>query len=232
MANKRILKKPTSATTPPLRVLAVGAHPDDVEIYCLGLLVQLQRLDWQVGWIVATDGQAGLTHATKADQRREEAICAAATIGVKPTLLGLTDGQLTGGERELKLLRQQVHKFAPNLIISHAPNDYHPDHRALSQMTTQICPLNCALIYADTMCGVDFLPEFSVDISAVFEQKMAALREHASQKPSAFLPHLTTWNRFRAMQTSRRDVQYAESYQVARALGRPSVFEMLRHLVL
>ena len=222
----------TKASKPPLRALAVCAHPDDVEIYCLGLLLQLQILGWEIGWVIATDGQAGLADANADDQRRKEATQAGAIVGVKPMLLGLEDGQLSGDECEQTLLRQAVHGFAPNLLISHAPNDYHPDHRTLSKMVTQICPVQCALIYADTMCGIDFLPEFSVDISAVFDQKIAAFKEHQSQSPTSFIDKIALWNQFRALQTAKRGLQYAESYCIVRAVGRPSVFQLLGNLVI
>jgi N-acetylglucosamine malate deacetylase 1 len=232
IANQDASTTKSAMPSPALRVLAIGAHPDDVEIYCLGLLLKLQSRGWQIGWIVATDGQAGLADAMSVDQRRKEACNAGAKVGVAPILLGLEDGQLSGSERELKLLREGIQQFAPNLIISHAPNDYHPDHRVLSQMTTQICPVACALIYTDTMCGVDFLPEFSVDISDVFDEKMTVLAEHVSQNPTPFMEKIATWNRFRAMQTAKRGLQYAESYRAVRAMGRPSVPALLQELML
>jgi LmbE family N-acetylglucosaminyl deacetylase len=68
----------------PPRILAFGAHPDDVEIYCLGLLLRLRAAGWEIGWAVATDGQAGLPAGGEPDLRRDEARKAGARVGVEP----------------------------------------------------------------------------------------------------------------------------------------------------
>lgn len=140
------------------RALALGAHPDDVEIYCLGTLLRLQSLGWQIGWVVATDGQAGLPPNAASGIRRHEAMAAAALVGVTPMLLGLQDGRLHDGTAEVAALRLAVDAFAPTLLIAPSPNDYHPDHRALSRLAKAVCPLQTALLLTDTMMGVGFLP--------------------------------------------------------------------------
>jgi N-acetylglucosamine malate deacetylase 1 len=209
------------------RVLALGAHPDDVEIYCLGTLLRLQQLGWHVGWVVATDGQAGLPAGAAPGLRREEALAAAALVGVVPTLLGLQDGRLLDGPAEVAALRDAVERFAPTLIIAPSPNDYHPDHRALSRLAQAVCPLSTALLLTDTMLGVNFLPELTVDITTSHERKMACLRAHASQVSDATLSALSTWASFRGLQQGRRGTRYGESFRVDPAFGRPAVAWLL-----
>jgi LmbE family N-acetylglucosaminyl deacetylase len=111
-------------------ILAFGAHPDDVEIYCLGLLLRLKSLGWRVGWVVATAGQAGLSPAGEPDERLAEMRLAGESVGITPTCLSLNDGELTDTPFSQAAVRAAMASFTPDLVITHHPDDYHPDHRA------------------------------------------------------------------------------------------------------
>lgn len=197
--------------TPP-RVLAFGAHPDDVEIYCLGLLLRLRAAGWEIGWAVATDGQAGLPAGAEPDLRRREAHEAGERVGVEPMLLGFDDGGMTGGPAELKAVRDVLKAFGPTVVIGPHPADYHPDHRLLSRLVTDACPPGALLLYADTMLGQGNLPTIHVDVTAHYSQKRAALSAHVSQSAPAFAPMLETWARFRALHCGVQGAEYAEGY--------------------
>lgn len=212
------------------RVMALGAHPDDVEIYCLGTLLRLQLLGWEISWVVATDGQAGLPADAEPGLRRREAVAAAALVGVTPALLGLEDGRLHDGAAEVTALRSVVQAFAPTLLIAPSANDYHPDHRALSRMAQAVCPLQTALLLTDTMMGVGFLPELSVDITSTFGRKMECLRQHRSQLSDTALDALGTWCAFRGMQQGSKGVLQGEAFRVDPACGRPAVVALLADL--
>jgi len=214
------------------RALAFGAHPDDVEIYCLGLLLKLQQEGWNVGWVVATDGLAGLPKGMPVGTRRQEALDSGNLVGVIPNLIGLEDGRLGDDPRTLDLIRATIADFKPHLIISPSPNDYHPDHRALSRLVNSACPIRTALIEMDTMMGVDFNPDLSIDITSVFQQKLSCLRRHVTQEPDKFMDKLNTWSSFRAIQTAQLNVFHAESYRVNRTYGRVSPLFMLAEHVL
>lgn len=214
----------------PQRVLALGAHPDDVEIYCLGTLLRLQRLGWEIGWVVATDGQAGLPASATPGLRRAEALAAAALVGVAPVFLGMEDGALRDGAAEIDALRSVVDAFAPTLLIAPSPNDYHPDHRALSRLAQAVCPLQTALLLTDTMMGVGFLPDLSVDITPTFARKMQCLREHRSQLSDAALDALGTWHAFRGLQQGRKGVRHGEAFRTDPACGRPAMTALLADL--
>ena len=193
-------------------ILAFGAHPDDVEIYCLGLLLRLKSLGWRVGWVVATAGQAGLSPAGEPDERLAEMRLAGESVGITPTCLSLNDGELTDTPFSQAAVRAAMASFTPDLVITHHPDDYHPDHRALSQLVRQACGLKSGLVYADTMLGLGCCPDFSIDISDFAVAKHQALRLHASQKPDLFLDNLVVWEKFRAIQTFQKDVSRAEAY--------------------
>jgi LmbE family N-acetylglucosaminyl deacetylase len=196
----------------PPRVLALGAHPDDVEIYCLGLLLKLRAAGWEIGWAVATDGQAGLPQGAAGDLRRREARDAGARVGVEPILLGFEDGGMSGGPDELHAVRQAVRDFAPTVIVAPHPADYHPDHRILSRLAADACPPGTLLLYADTMLGQGNAPALHVDVSAFHAEKRAALAAHASQAAPAFAPMFETWARFRALHCGVVGAESGEGY--------------------
>jgi LmbE family N-acetylglucosaminyl deacetylase len=196
----------------PPRVLALGAHPDDVEIYCLGLLLRLRNAGWSVGWVVATDGQGALPAGADPDLRRREAEAAGAIVGVEPTLLGLEDGELAGCERELRAVRSAIRAFGPTVLVTHHPADYHPDHRILSRLVSDSCPAGTLLLFADTMLGEGAWPELFVDVSDVHAEKLEALRAHRSQLAPAFAPMFETWSRFRALHCGVVGARHAEGY--------------------
>ncbi len=191
---------------------AIGAHPDDVEIYCLGLLLRLQDAGWTIGWAVATDGQAGLPSGARADLRRDEAMAAGRTVGVKPMLLGLMDGGLIGTPDDARAVRAAIADFKPAVLITHSPDDYHPDHRTLSRLVAEAAPPETVVLFAEAMLGGGAQPERLVDITAQYQRKRAALAAHASQSAPDFVPAFETWSRFRALHCGVKGARHAEGF--------------------
>jgi len=117
----------------PLRLLILGAHPDDAEFHAGGLATRYRRQGHAVRIISLTCGDAG--HQTQSgpalsDRRREEMRAAAAVIGADFEMWEHGDGRL---EPSLDLRWQVIRElrtFAPDLVLTHRTNDYHPDHRA------------------------------------------------------------------------------------------------------
>jgi LmbE family N-acetylglucosaminyl deacetylase len=185
--------------TTPMRVAAVGAHPDDLEILCGGTLVRLARAGAAVSMVVLTDGAAG--HKTIAPDelreiRREEARRAAETIGARPVWLGLRDEWLFDDEPTRLRVVEALRQAQPDLILTHHPNDYHPDHRAASGLVFSASfvatlpniltesphlPVVPPLVYFDTLAGVGFLPQEYVDITEQLSDKLALYGCHRSQ---------------------------------------------------
>lgn len=196
------------------RAFAIGAHPDDVEIYCLGLLLRLQDAGWTIGWAVATDGQAGLPQGARVDLRRDEARAAGATVGVEPILLGRADGDLIGTPDDVRAVRNAIADFKPTVLITHSPDDYHPDHRTLSRMVAEACPAQVVLLFAEPMLGGGAAPERLVDITSQYNRKRTALAAHASQSAPEFVPAFETWSRFRALHCGVRGALHAEGFFV------------------
>ncbi len=121
----------------PLRLLIVAAHPDDAEFHAGGLAAIYRSLGHVVRFISITCGDAGhhqMSGPPLAQRRRDEAATAAAVIGAECEVWQHADGQL---EPTLELRWQVIaalRRFAPDLVLTHRTNDYHPDHRAVGHV--------------------------------------------------------------------------------------------------
>lgn len=218
----------SAASAPPARILAVCAHPDDVEIYCLGLLLVLQSVGWEIGWAVATDGLAGLPAGADPQMRRREALAAGALFGVTPQLLGLHDGGLRGSGQDRAAVAGAIAAFRPHVLVTHNREDYHPDHRVLARLAAEACPADTLLLEADTMLGDGFLPDLHVDITPFHADKHRALDQHVSQAAPAFRPKLDAWAAFRALHCGLAHARYGEGY---RCVPTAATRRMMRRLM-
>ena len=118
------------------RVLLFGAHPDDAEIFAGGLLVRHCQIGSVVRMISVTDGRSG-HHHTAPDElvriRREEARRSGAIIGAEYITWDFPDGSLQPDLNVRAAIIREIRSFKPDLVLTHRPNDYHPDHRAVGQ---------------------------------------------------------------------------------------------------
>lgn len=197
-----------------LTLIGIGAHPDDIEIYCAGFLSIAQACGHRVHWLIATDGGgAGKgDQATLCQRRREEARAAAAVFNVAPVFLGHPDGALAEERGVVANIEGTLEPLKPDLIVTHAPNDYHPDHRALSEYVSRAASFRAPVLYADTMLGINCQPDYYIDITKHFERKLQALKLHASQPIERFMERLEVWNRFRGLQSNLPGCKYAEGF--------------------
>jgi LmbE family N-acetylglucosaminyl deacetylase len=119
-----------------VRILVIGAHPDDAEFHAGGLAALARGQGFAVRFVSVTNGDAGHHQSwgrPLALRRREEAQAAAAVIGAEVEIWDYRDGHL---EPTLDLrwrIVSLVRTYAPDLVLTHRANDYHPDHRAVGQ---------------------------------------------------------------------------------------------------
>jgi LmbE family N-acetylglucosaminyl deacetylase len=183
----------------PKSVLAVGAHPDDIEILCGGTLAKYAKLGAKVSMAVATDGAAGhmvIPPKELAEMRHHEAENSAKTIGADFYWLGFGDERIFEDLETRMIFVELIRKAKPDLIIAHTPNDYHPDHRVVSRLMfdasfmsglkniateTPYHPGVQPLVYLDSVNGSNFIPTEFVDISDTFEIKKKMLLCFESQ---------------------------------------------------
>jgi LmbE family N-acetylglucosaminyl deacetylase len=225
-----------------LRILAVGAHPDDLEILCGGTLARYAREGHAVVMAHLLNGDKGhykMAPATLARIRKREASAAGAVIGARVIGLDLPDAQLFSDLKTRKLIIDLVRESRPDVIITHAPSDYISDHVATSQLVCDGSFYSAAplfktrkaahrkiapVFFMDTLAGVGFLPDEYVDISETFRKKIGMLEQHRSQLQwlkehdhTDIVGFVETAARFRGLQCG---VRYAEGFRRYEAWGR------------
>lgn len=181
------------------RVLAVVAHPDDAELLCAGTLARARGDGAAVGVCVLCRGDKGQPAdrvSNLAAVRRREAAASARLLGAKLFHVGFGDGTLFDGPVQRRKVIDVFRAFRPTLVLAHAPEDYHPDHRAAAALaeaaswlaasrgqTTRRPPLDAppALWWMDCLQTTGFEPGFYLDISDFAGLKRRMLACHASQ---------------------------------------------------
>ena len=211
-----------------MKIVGIGAHPDDVEIFFYGFLAACKARGDDISIGVATDGAAGGDNpgAELAVIRAKETANALGALA-PPTLLGLPDGGLVDVAGAREVIGAYLRDCKPDLVVTHAPDDYHPDHRALSHYVTDAVGFTCPILFAETLMGVGFTPDFYVDITPFFAAKQAAIMAHDSQEPERFAAASALMNRFRAAQCNAPDGHYAEAYRMASRFPFTDIREML-----
>ena len=218
-----------------MRVLAVGAHPDDLEILCGGTLARFAAEGHEVVMCHATKGDRGsFVHTSEeiARIRDGEARAAAAVIGAEHARLGLSDGEVNAADPEQqRLVADLVRGARPDLIITHSRGDYMGDHDEISRLVFECSfyatlplyetgkphhPPVTPVYFMETIMGLGFTPTEYVDVSDVIDRKVAMLEAHSSQLTWLrdhdgvdIVEQMKTTARFRGQQCG---VAYAEGF--------------------
>jgi LmbE family N-acetylglucosaminyl deacetylase len=192
------------------RLLAVVAHPDDADLLCAGTLARARADGATVAICVLCRGDKGKPSGKSenlAARRHKEMAASADLLGAELFTGNFPDGTLMDDVETRRVVIEILRKFKPTLILAHAPEDYHPDHRAAS-MLAEAASWFCAsrghktkspalasspaLWWMDTVDMSGFTPAFYVDISAQLQLKTQMLACHQSQlargKDSDFSP--------------------------------------------
>lgn len=217
-----------------MRVLAVGAHPDDIEMCCAGTLAKFAAQGHQVIMAHLCNGALGgrLPKEELAAIRRHEAEASAAVIGAE--LLGplFEDLNIFPDRAAREAVARLIRRAQPDLIIAPPPDDYHPDHVATSQLIFDasflatlpnfeseegVVPHVTPLFYMESASAIGFLPTDYVDISETIDLKRQMLRCHASQvawmkeyRRVDLMAEMEIIARFRGLQCG---VSYAEGFR-------------------
>lgn len=183
------------------KVLLICAHPDDADLLAGGLAMRLRSRGHKIKFIAATNGNKGHYKEdpiTLAKRRFEEGMKAADHVGADYDTLNINDGEVWVNEENYRKVMRCIREYAPDLIITHRPNDYHRDHRYVGQLVMDasymlIVPLAfpeyrtpyrdmpvIAYTY-DNFENPPFTPSVILDITDVYERKALGCMAHESQ---------------------------------------------------
>jgi N-acetylglucosamine malate deacetylase 1 len=193
-------------------ILTIAAHPDDIELSCVGTVIKAIKAGKKVGMIDLTEGQLG-TRGNN-ELRLQEAAEAAKIIGASVREnLGLMDGYFENTHENRHKIIQKIRQYKPDIVITNPPLDRHPDHGRCSQMVTEACFYSGLQKIETELDGVkqephrpsrlfyfmqhhNYEPSFVVDISDEMDQKLKAIRAFGSQfhvpdskEPETLLSH-------------------------------------------
>ncbi len=184
-----------------LRIMIIGAHQDDAE-ECGGLAVKFSRLGHRVRFLSATNGQSGHQEYPgykTVKIRMAEMEKSRAVLGIEAyECLDINDGYLTAEIHNRERMMRAIRTFAPDVIITHRPWDYHPDHRNTSALVQDCSYLLRVPNFLPTVPVMDKLPlifymhdtfrkpcpfhaDVAIDIDDVAERKIQAFAQHESQ---------------------------------------------------
>ncbi len=216
-----------------MNVLAIGCHPDDMEISCSGTLAKCVKRGDKVTVCHVCNGNMG-HEIIKPEElrlmRAQEAQNAGKLAGIEVVTLDIGDLLPNGSDiAQRDMVMELIRKVQPDFIITHSPTDYMPDHREVSKLVfdasfaasvpqygaggkAAVTPI----FYMDNLAGMNFNPTEYVDITDEIDLKLEMLECHVSQLKWMrdhdgidFAEFVKTCSRFRGLQSG---VQYAEAF--------------------
>lgn len=192
---------PAADEAPKLRIIVFGAHPDDAEYKAGGTAAKWAKLGHDVKLVSVTNGDIG--HWKEAGgplalRRAAEVKAAAKVLGVTSEVLDIHDGELLPTLENRKLITRKIREWKADIVISHRPWDYHPDHRYVGVLVQDaafmvtvpfFCPDTAPLkrnpVFFYSSDGFQkpypFRPDIAVALDEVMDQKLAAIHELPSQ---------------------------------------------------
>ena len=228
-----------------LDILAVGVHPDDVELGCSGTIINAIAEGKKVGIIDLTQGELG-TRGT-IETRYTEATAAAKVMGVSAREnLKMDDGFFKHDKKNIREVIRSIRKYQPEIILCNAPEDRHPDHGRSAKLVAEAAFLSGLRkietkedgkmqaawrpTYVFHYIQDRFLqPSFVIDITESFEKKMEAILCYKTQfnspgtdEPQTYIssPQFMETVKARALMLGKRiGVQYAEGFLSEKVIG-------------
>ena len=201
-----------------MNVLALGAHPDDIEYGCGGMLTKYAQKGHRVYMFIASDGARG----GDAGVRRREQEDAALALGATSVFWGgYPDTEVPLNRELIVRIEAVIHDVQPRMIFVNCPDDTHQDHRHLAQSTVSATRYVPNFLFYEVPSTQNFAPNCFTDIEKVLDRKLAALEAHRSQVTKTNIEDMTILElakssaNFRGIQAR---VKYAEAFQSVRLL--------------
>jgi LmbE family N-acetylglucosaminyl deacetylase len=195
------------------RVLAVGAHPDDIELGCGATLLAHAAAGDAVTMLVMTGGENG---PGPVGDRVAEQRSAAAVLGAGLRWGGLRDCTLTPDAATVRIVEEELARTGADVVYVHAPDDSHQDHRAVAAATLGAARRLSRVLHYQSPSTLTFTPTVFVDVTAHLTGKLAALAAHASQvelsamvEPDAVVASARHWG-------AHARIGYAEAFAPTR----------------
>ncbi len=204
-----------------MKILAFGAHPDDIEYGCGGFLISAAQSKHEIYLSVLTNGSASAEPSCRVAEQEK----AAELLGAKDLFWGnFHDTEMTPNRQLIVSIEKDLKKVAPDMVLVNAPEDAHQDHKALASCAITACRYITRVLFYHDYTTLNFQPDTFVDIGDVLEKKRLLLACHASQVSKAYptgLDMLESISALAAYYGFLAKVKYAEAYKPLRNLMKP-----------
>lgn len=199
-----------------MNILAIGAHPDDIEIGCGGTLIKYTNRGHRVFLMVMTEGGLGASTTIRAEEQMDSR----AIIGAEHVFWGgHEDTKLMVDKDVITKVENVISEVMPDFIFCHYPDDTHQDHRHLAQVVVSATRNSRNVLFYEVPTTWGFNPYVFVDISDTIEKKIEALKAHHSQVTKTNIEDLSIVKIARSSANFRGiqgRVKYAEAFQSLR----------------
>jgi LmbE family N-acetylglucosaminyl deacetylase len=201
-----------------MNILAIGAHPDDIEFGCGGALIKYSKRGDNIYLLVLTKGEIG----AKPSIRMKEQERSAKFLKAKKVYQGIfPDTKIPVDKRLITTIENAMKDSKPDIIFFNYYNDIHQDHRAVAEGAISATRYVKKVLFYEVPTTEGFEPDVFVDIGDVLEDKLKLLKIYASQVNKTRVPHLTILEsakscaNFRGFQAR---VKYAEGFKALRLM--------------
>jgi LmbE family N-acetylglucosaminyl deacetylase len=196
-----------------MHVLAVGAHPDDIELGCAGALMRHVAAGDQVTMLVMTSGDRGPQGARSRVSEQKEA---SRIIGAQLLWGHFDDGSIPHGRESVAIVDAAVRDLHADVVYVHAPADSHQDHVATSLATAAAARRTARVLYYQSPSTTQFQPNVFVDVEDTVAGKIDSLRAHWSQVTQCQFVDLEAVEAGCRYWGSRARISYAEPFETPR----------------
>ena len=195
-----------------MNILAIGAHPDDIEYGCAGTLVKYADRGHRIHLMILTGGEEG----GSSKERQQEQSAAAEIIGAQHVFWGgYRDTQLPLNKELIDKIEEVLVEVKPDLILVNHGDDTHQDHRILTKATMSATRYVRNVLFFEVPTTQNFNPQVFVDISDTLERKFQVLKAHESQVMKTNIENMSIVELARANATFRGiqgRVKFAEAF--------------------
>lgn len=199
-----------------MNILAIGAHPDDIEFGCGGALIKYADRGHRIYLLVMTEGALGAPKPI----RKNEQLDSQAILGVKRIFWGnYEDTYLQVDKTVISEIEDVIAEVKPDFIFCHYPDDTHQDHRHLAQAVISATRYIRNVLFYEGPTTQNFDPQIFVDISETIERKIQSLEAQRSQITKTNIENLTIIEVARSTANFRGTqgrVKYAEAFSSLR----------------
>lgn len=199
-------------------ILAVGAHPDDIELGCGGTLCKAAENGSKIVAVFLTKGELSGDPEIRTRESRE----ALKVLGSNEVFFGpFTDTEIPSSRKSIDFLEQFQLKYKPDLVLTHTVNDVHQDHRQVGWISiTAFRNTTKLLAYETPRVTSHFTPNFFMDITSCVDSKWKALQCHLSQKQKRYLAYESMVN-LASFRGSQANLVAAEAFEVVKYIEKP-----------